>query len=259
MKTRFQLPEIYSQLLPEAFWQLSRVEKSAHCADCVMCKSSQKPFLKETKCCTYSPFLANYLIGGILLSAPSVGQKRIQNKILYREWALPIGLVASPNYQRQFQNKSKEDFGRRFDLKCDFYISSSGECAVWKWRDSQCSTYFCRYDQPDGATFWSQIQTYLYDIELHLAQLCLLEAGFHQNEIEENLRWVYLQNEVENQAFQAEVTALKWTEFWQHQQDRIEEYYKKCYIWVQQNQSQLKLDAEKIFFKHESQWNELNR
>lgn len=205
--------------------------------------SLKKPFSRDTKCCTYYPFLSNYLIGGALASGEFKTVQILKELILNRQWALPIGFVAPPTYQIKFLNKTVDDFGRRNDLLCPFY--SSGQCMVWAWRDSQCSTYFCGYDDSFGETHWLKKQFDLYEVEKYLSQSCMLQKGFLLDEVEFNLSWIKLTNESKYPSgYQIEATL--WAKFWQHYQDQIEQYYIECYRWVIDNKVKLREEIEGV-------------
>ena len=245
-----QIPQIYQNLLPKEFLGLKAAEKKASCSNCYMRRPQEKrPFEPSTKCCTYYPFVPNYLVGGMLAENSEAGQ-RMRTLILDRQWILPIGVVAPPSYQVKFQNKHMDDFGRDVDLVCPFYKSLSGQCGIWQWRDSQCSTYFCAYDnEKTGPQFWLSIQQFLYEVEMLLSQECMLQKGFALKEIEENLKWIFIeQGTVPVKPYI--MPSLDWSQFWQHHHDEIERYFIDCYKLVVEHKAKFKNDIANIYSKH---------
>src|SRR5262245_2472370 len=69
---RSKLPPIYGPLLSGFFDRPEVVETRATCDACAMCDHGQGApvamefFNPDTKCCTFHPVLANYLVGAIL-------------------------------------------------------------------------------------------------------------------------------------------------------------------------------------------------
>lgn len=246
-----QIPVIYEKLLPVRFLALDGSEKKANCSNCYMRRSEEKkPFLESTKCCTYYPFIPNYLVGGMLYENLEAS-KSMRNLIRDRQWILPLGVIAPPSYQLKHQNKHIDEFGRNSDLVCPFYISQKGQCSVWKWRDSQCSTYFCTYDNPSGPERWSKIQQFLFDTEMLISQECMLQKGFNLAEISQCLKWVRY-SELNDPVKPYNISALDWNSFWRHQQDSIEAYFIDCYKQVLAKSEDFKRDIEHIFSKYES-------
>lgn len=92
----------------------------------------------------------------------------------------PIGLCPSHNYRARFFEK--EDVERGEDLICSFYDRERKACTNWKNRPSECATYFC-----SDSSFFRQRSQDLFDWEIAVAQMALVEHGFTSREIEEIL------------------------------------------------------------------------
>src|SRR5262245_27168269 len=97
------LPPIYHPLLPSFFDVTPPAEEKATCHACVMVPPAgmEAPagvayFRPDTKCCTYHPTLANYLVGG-LLSDPdpdyAEGQRRVRATLATRIGVKPAFLT----------------------------------------------------------------------------------------------------------------------------------------------------------------------
>jgi hypothetical protein len=104
---KHQLPAFYSSLLPNQILELDIQEKKATCDSCIMVPK----YHPDLKCCTFQPFLPNYLVGAILKSNLS-GKKVIQKMISKKRDCLPIGIVAPLDYQIKF-NKHRKQFGKQ--------------------------------------------------------------------------------------------------------------------------------------------------
>lgn len=236
MKLRAMLPRIYWEILNPEFLALNPEEKLADCSNCFKTKSqAPKPhFSSQTKCCTYYPFLPNYLIGGILqdTSLPEPRRQIVKSRILSRQFMLPIGGSAPPVYQQKFRNKDPEDFGNRMDLLCDFYDSVKGGCSIWQWRGHECTTYFCHSSYGEkGENFWQRIRSLLFELEMYLSQMAMLHLGFINRDIDLNIRLM----KGETETISWSLDAMNWSNVWAHQFEDIEKYYIKSYEYVREH------------------------
>jgi hypothetical protein len=248
-KLRDEIPKIYARLLAEDFLEQNAKESLATCNDCRMCKAdfalitpmnastttlATAPYSPNAKCCTFYPFVPNYLVGGALKRGGE-GARRIKHLIQKREWALPIGIVAPPSYQIKFTEKRPDEFGRNHDFLCPFF--DQGKCAIWKFRNSECSTYFCAHDDGEmGRTKWIAIGDKLHQAEMTLTQECLIEKGYDWEEIEELLKFIkFATSDLDLKKYKSyEISALQWNQFWQHRADDPEVFYRECDEWVSQ-------------------------
>lgn len=204
---------------------------------------SKAPFLSSTKCCTFYPFVANYLVGGALTTDKRIDHP-FRQLIRDRQWALPIGIVAPPSYQKKHREKQQAEFGRRADLLCPFYLSAQGQCGIWQWRDSQCTTYFCASSYgKKGEDFWLEVGDYLFQVEMLLSQDLMMEKGFDEEEIDEVLKFVKSNGESRPYS----MSALEWSGFWHHQADRVELYFTECYEMVLDRKKQYQADIRKLY------------
>lgn len=174
---RDALPDIYAEILPPLFDELSADESRATCGDCAMCRPDTPEgvltFRPDTKCCTYYPKLPNYLVGCLFEDvepALDEGRRRVREKISARVGVTP-GWVAPPKKFNVLLHASRAHaFGRTTSLLCPYYERSSGNCTIWKYRESDCSTFFCKYDAAaDGQAYWRAIGAYLVLVERGLS------------------------------------------------------------------------------------------
>lgn len=183
------VPEFYQRFLPDLFRQQVTHEAKATCDNCAMCESScnnavgavdgeSRFFRPDTKCCTYHPRLPNYLVGAILSDTSdelAEGRRRLEAKLEARIGITPQWLKPSARYNLLYGN-ARRAFGRNRALLCPFYEEGSGHCTIWKFRESVCSTYFCKYvEGEDGRRFWMSLKQYLTLLEVQLSRHALMK------------------------------------------------------------------------------------
>ncbi len=117
---------------------------------------------KSAKCCDFQPFVPIFLLGGWLVERNELPE--IKNV-----YFAPIGAIASPAYRARFE----EDGGVK--QLCGFF--SEGSCTIWRFRPSECSTYFCESERPKERDLG-------FAVETAVAQMALVELGLTAREIE---------------------------------------------------------------------------
>ncbi|MEZ0392415.1 MAG: hypothetical protein ACAH59_09380 [Pseudobdellovibrionaceae bacterium] len=227
---QYQLPDLYRQLLPKEFLSAEIVETKATCNAC-----NWKSYQPQLKCCTYEPYLPNYLVGALLESpstAPSA-KKALQEKIKRRSYSLPIGMMASVKYQVEFNQRKPEDFGNRQDWLCPYYNRELQNCGVWKYRGAVCSTYYCQSNYgKKGLRFWEELSGYLTYVEMALMEEVLVHLDFSPRQISDCL--VYI-NRSEGSASELKSHHLpleKAKKLWNGYFDEQEEFFRKTYHMV---------------------------
>jgi len=183
-------PLIYKNFFPQFFKSSIPEETLATCSNCAMvCNDpskkdqlAQKTYLPDRKCCTYHPNIPNYLIGGLLSDTdPSMteGKNRIREKIKARTGVTPLGVYSPKYYSVLYKSGSSSGFGLSKNLICPYFVTESGACSVWKYREAVCSTYFCKTVGGDsGKVFWEGIKRYLSRAQTALIQYALLKTEF---------------------------------------------------------------------------------
>ncbi|MCB9642849.1 MAG: hypothetical protein H6728_07195 [Myxococcales bacterium] len=184
------LPPIYVPFLPKFFQQPPIPESKATCAKCAMCpplgttttqQEALSFFLPNTKCCTYHPSLPNYLVGGILQNTEahlSEGSQRVLKKLEQQRGVNPYWLSPPDKYVHIYRASRVKSFGRTETLLCPYYEQSSGNCSVWQYRDSVCSSFFCKHDAgEEGNLFWKAFARYLTSVESKLARYALRQVA----------------------------------------------------------------------------------
>jgi hypothetical protein len=227
------LPALYRSLLPEFFLTPAPPEEKATCASCAMCPPVATPpeavrsyFRPDTKCCTYHPRLPNYLVGGLLAderSDVSEGRRRVQQVIAGGIGVTPCW-VAPPRKTRILYNAARRDsFGRSLVLRCPYYQTDGGLCTIWRWRETDCSTFFCKYSAgADGQTFWRSLNGYLHEVQSRLAQAAVaaVAPGLEEPEVEPGGMTL---EDLEDRRPDA------YPSFWGAWQGREEAFYRGCH------------------------------
>ncbi len=161
-------------------------ETKATCDDCAMCDKGPETsvpdgyyFKPDVKCWSYVPYLPNVRIGGVLSDQdPSLatGKERIRQRIQARKAVTPFGMGQPPGYDRKYR-KEWATFGRNRSLICPFFVDEGGgKCSVWKYRESTCTTWFCKFVRgKTGHEFWKSLQHLLHWIEKALSRWCAKE------------------------------------------------------------------------------------
>jgi hypothetical protein len=184
------LPQMYRNLIPEDLVRPLEAEKNATCHDCAMCDrgertvSQDKVFFKpDIKCCTFHPNLPNYAVGGLLTDeSPTVsdGRNRILRKIESRTGVYPHGIDMPKLYTVIYDALEHEQrLGRARTMLCPYFRADNGQCTVWAYRESVCTTWFCKHTRgQDGKLFWDALKEYLRHLEQTLSEYALLEMGW---------------------------------------------------------------------------------
>jgi len=182
------------------------------CKSCTRSKSAQSPEEKRRwqnwKCCTFQPFVPNYLLGSMLETKPLPKNDRNQ-------FALSaLGLCPTAEYRGRFFAKADEQRGE--DLICAFYDREHNTCGNWKNRPSECANYFC-----ESTSFFRSRSQDLFDWEMAVAQMALVEHGFNAEEIENLMGWMdWNDEETLHQS-------------WAHYRGKEVEFFESCWRWAQ--------------------------
>ncbi|MGH7388842.1 MAG: hypothetical protein ACREM3_05220 [Candidatus Rokuibacteriota bacterium] len=181
------LPPLYAAWMDQLLGGPIPRETEATCDDCAMCATegpgaevAQVFFDPRTKCCTYVPALANFLVGRLLADddpAAADGRATVEARLRAGVAVTPLGLGQPPTFTLLYQNTAASSFGRSPSLRCPHYLhEQGGRCGVWKHRASVCATWFCKHVRgATGIRFWQSVQQLLAGVEGALARWCVLE------------------------------------------------------------------------------------
>lgn len=183
------IPEIYHPFLPEFFHQEIPPEPFSDCSACPMISTGtesretegSRPFSRETKCCTFTPRIPNYMVGGILSDpelALSGAKERILQRLASGEGVFPDGLYPSRSYNDYFIRHSETDFGRNKDLLCPYFNAGPFNCSIWKYREAICSFWYCKHlASTSGSGFWNSMIDYFKAIQDTLSEFAAAACG----------------------------------------------------------------------------------
>ncbi len=227
----YQLPEVYRKLFPKELLNANIQETKATCANC-----NWAAYQKHLKCCTYEPYLPNFLVGAMFESASTskVALATLRRKIEARQYSLPIGMTASVQYQVNFNNREEQDFGNREDWLCPYYNREQQNCGIWKNRSAVCTTFYCQsnYDVM-GQEFWKQMNDYLTYVEMAMMEEILVHLDFSPRQISDCLEYL---NRHEGSATEMKTDSLtlpKAKKLWNGYFDDQEAFFRKTYKMAQ--------------------------
>ncbi|WP_413293895.1 hypothetical protein ACLSU7_02175 [Bdellovibrio sp. HCB185ZH] len=234
MILKYQLPQVYQTLLPREILNFEPQEKKATCDTCAMSRPREKGkihYREDLKCCTFHPFIPNFMVGALLSDPNATEAHRIfRAKIANREYSLPIGMVAPVKYQVAFNNREEGDFGQREDWLCPYYNKEKSNCNVWRNRGVVCTTFFCKSSYGDrGIDFWEHLNNYLWYVELALLEEALVMLDFSPRQ---TMTLLDYHNRTDGTAAEKKSWSMpeaKFKELWNGYHDDIEGFYKKCF------------------------------
>jgi len=235
------LPAIYTRWIDAVIHGPLPVESEATCSNCVMCSSSdqhsgtdQVYFDRISKCCTYTPTLANFIVGAILCDSASsmtAGKATIHARLREGLGVSPLAIRPPPAYKLLYRH-SKSAFGRNSTLRCPYLDSGIGTCSIWRYRDPTCTTWFCKHTRGKiGQSFWQALQDFLTSVTKSLSLWCILQMNIGDEALAilesseeakmagENLK----SNELDGQ-FNIDSTQKIWGRWWQ----REKTFYAEC-------------------------------
>ena len=181
-----QLPEIYQNFLPAIFGKDLHLEVYADCSNCNMCQPNtlvddQRFLSQKLNRCTFKPIVPNYLIGGII-NDPTMKSK-ISDFVSNKSSKIqPLGYFPSQQELAYYESILPHNFGIDEHAACE--LLDQGNCSIWKYRNSICSTYFCHYFKSKyGKLFWEDVRDFLQLIETSLSEYCCYELGISNHYI----------------------------------------------------------------------------
>jgi hypothetical protein len=160
-------------------------EPKSTCGDCIMCagverSGSSVTFSPDVKCCSYVPYLANFVAGRSLLGP---GHASISARIARKEGVTPLALgMSHAEIQRVAGERSQ--FGRSPVVVCPHFDHDTLGCGIWETRNAVCSTWFCKHER--GAVsmrFWQAVRDLLMAAEERVGNHCLTHGGLPDEQV----------------------------------------------------------------------------
>lgn len=176
------LPARYARWMDTLLGAPIPTEPHATCDECAMLSDDDDGgFDPATRCCTYQPTLANFLVGALLLDRPTTkaarfGQQTLRARIRDGADVTPLGVSQSERYRLLYGVATLGDaFGQARSMRCPHYYEDGGLCGLWRHREATCTTWFCKHAR--GAVslaFWRALHELLTACERTLARHAIL-------------------------------------------------------------------------------------
>ncbi len=184
------LPLLYDRWMTELLGETVAPEPQSSCSTCAMCAgggTGQRPASRfvlrpDLKCCTYTPLLPNYLIGGILGSEgphADAAHRSIRERIAGGVEVTPMGLGLAAE-QTGLDASLTNVTGMHEAQRCPHLVLTDEPggtaCSIWAHRDAVCATWWCRFERGAvGVRFWWSLRYLFRGMEYALALWCCLE------------------------------------------------------------------------------------
>jgi hypothetical protein len=236
------LPELYDGWLRELLSGTMPREIEATCSDCAMCDRDPRlrgpmgsDFDASVKCCSYLPTLPNFLVG-MILSDESEGSALLGRDSVRRRMAdvnatTPLGLIMKPSYRVVYDLTQPATFGHSGGLVCPHYQpEDGGKCGIWKYRNSTCSTWFCKHVRGGtGRNVWKRIRELLAAVETELAVSCAMHFGIGADAVTALVRSMSaMDTEVLKRDLLPDAATATARRHWGRWLDRKEAFYRAC-------------------------------
>ena len=236
------LPPLYAEWFDGLLGGPIPSETRATCNDCAMCDSSGVDtsrasfFDPQSKCCTYLPYLPNYLVGMILKDddpAMARGRATVEQRLDAGLAVTPRGLEWPLKTRSQYTQVEPRAFGRAQSFRCPHYLNEQGGmCGIWKYRNSVCSTWFCKYVRGSvGRNFWEKTKQLLLSVEKELAGWCALELNLDESALWPLLKPILLPGQVAKlklEDVEEKVDPKEQRKLWANWYGREREFYRGC-------------------------------
>jgi hypothetical protein len=218
---------LYHRLFAHEILDFELRETKATCHACAM---APKEYRADLKCCTFEPFLPNYLVGAALQSASTFAStlEVLREKIKERRLALPIGVAAPLRFQIEFNHRERGDFGNREEWLCPYYSKETQNCGIWKHRGAVCTSYYCKSDAgAKGLRYWKALENYIHYTEMALMEESMVMLGFSPRQVNACLEYLNRSEgkgwELRQDTMPLEVSKTLWNGY----DEDPEDFYKK--------------------------------
>jgi hypothetical protein len=192
-------------------------------------------FNPQTKCCTYIPSVANYLVGRMLDDqdpTQTSGRLTVENRIRSGVRVTPLGLGQPADFQILYSSSQDSLFGQSRTFLCPHYLEEEGgRCGVWKNRAALCATWHCKYVRGVvGQEFWAALHKLLSAVEDSLSRWCVIELDIGS----EALRYLFplgrpkRNDAIEPRALDGTAQLSDSRRLWGRWAGRETEFYREC-------------------------------
>lgn len=233
MKIKYLLNGITDSFFSKKLLSKDVFEEKATCDNCLQ---APKKYKADLKCCTFWPFIPNYVVGAILASEKKrhLEAKKIIRKLIQDQgFVLPLGIPAPPWYQKEFKTKKKEIFGQNKNYLCPYYDKNQNQCGIWEYRGSVCTSFYCESSYgKKGQEFWYSLENYLSYLEMGLAEEALVYNDYSPRDMNEQLAYLDIDFKVQKISLMKKMSLLKLKKIWKHNSENKEDFYIKAYHFV---------------------------
>jgi len=235
MKIGAQLPPLYLSLLPPSLKKIHPEEKLATCDRCLLSQNPKKAkfYAPHLKCCTYHPFLPNYIVGAILSEDQQElkgAQQVLRSKMDRCEYALPLGMVAPLPLQVEYNNYRDLGFGLHEDWLCPYFDREHHRCGIWRWRGAVCTGFYCASSYgSSGLEFWKSLENYISFIEMSLMEEALNQMNFSPRRVVDMIDFLNRSEPLSKEWNRRELTRAQMGIIWEGVSYTPENFYKKCF------------------------------
>ncbi len=225
--TDYVAPSLRPFLLRDE-WHQDLKETKADCSNCNQARGLRPIYKANLKCCTFFPFVPNFLLGAILkseLPARARIEKEIASVVTGESIYSPLGLLPSVTYQKRFHGKQPDGYGNDETLLCPHYVKATGGCGIWSERPSPCRSFYCESSFGiAGSEFWAKFEKLISLLELNLAQEALLQMGLDEDEIKLSTRFLPRYVSPDPHGYQGEKLKIEAARSWIEFKDPVELY-----------------------------------
>lgn len=166
------LPLAYFLLAPELRDRTLPDERTSDCERCPMepqPEDTEPPsrvvFNPKTRCCTYNPWLGNFLVGRILRRNDR-GSNQIRKRMGSGEGINRYGVRPPPSFYRRYWDNPSERFGMDMGIRCPYWVDDGLHCTIWRDRNPVCRSWFCKHeDGIRGQALWNAYRDLLEVIQ----------------------------------------------------------------------------------------------
>lgn len=239
MPSASPLPPLQSRWIGDAVGGEVPEEPDADCANCPLTTPASHAlgigFDEVTRCCTYAPELANFLVGRALRESDpdgSFGRDSLRTRIAQRVGVTPLGLSPPDDHALLYRN-APGAFGRSRALRCPHHRDDGG-CGIWQHRNATCATWFCRHTRGSRSlAFWNALRELLTVAERSLARDCALALDLG----DDALRWLFPVSSgvgesgdggIDPRSLDRRVDDASMAAIWGRWHGRVEDYYVAC-------------------------------
>lgn len=148
-----------------------------NCHSCSLAdaRPAHKARWRNYKCCTFQPFVANFICGAMLEAGLAPLDIASHKAVLQ-----PLGVMATQSFRELYLNTDEDLRGE--EHLCSYYNKEERNCRIWEFRPGECSLFFCTEDP--GQKKRDELTEKVFVLESNVAQMALAHLGYGKHAIE---------------------------------------------------------------------------